>query len=112
MVYKTAVSIALDSMRDDYLEQDLQRYLNYFKEGNIQRVFISILTGMYSEEFTKDIYSEKLKKTVDFFKSQNLETGVWINSFGHGVALEHEDEIVPKCNFKKASELIYNDCKE
>lgn len=91
-MYTTAVPIAINSMSDTEFEKDLQKYLDYFKRGNINRVFIAVLPGVYTRAFWNDITSEKFKRTVEFFKENGLETGVWISGFGHGSTLTHNSE--------------------
>lgn len=100
-MYKTSVPIAVNSMSDTETEKDLQKYLDYFKLGNIERVYIALLPGTYTNAFDKDISSKKFKRAVEFFKENGLETGVWIGGFGHGSNLAHESEKVFRRDYQK-----------
>ncbi len=89
-MYTTSVPIALESMRENALEQDLAAYLDYFERGKIKRVFIAALTPLYADSFAEFADSEKLKKSVEFFGRNGLEVGVWLGGFGHGSSLAHD----------------------
>lgn len=100
-MYKTSVPIAIQSMREECLEQDLQKYLDYFHRGGIQRVFLALLPGSYTEAFDRDIHSEKLKRSISFFQKNGLEVGVWIGGFGHGSALAHDQSQGKRRDYQK-----------
>lgn len=91
-MYQISVPITPDSLRDEYLEEDLGRYLSYFQKGGVGRVFIALSSGAYTKAIMQELASPKLKKTIDYFKAAGLETGVWLGGFGHGSALAHEGE--------------------
>lgn len=88
-------------MRDGKLEKDLAAYLDYFERGKIKRVFIAALAPVYSTLFTAFEDSEKLKKCIDFFKSNGFETGVWLGGFGHGSALAHDGKADLRRSYRK-----------
>lgn len=89
-MYRYSVPIAIDSISDEHIQEDLEKYLSDFKRGGIDRVFIALLPGTYTCMFDRDIASPKLKRALEFFKANGLEVGVWIGGFGHGGALAHE----------------------
>ena len=88
-MYKSAIPISIESMHSD-LDKSLNKYLKYCQNGKIERVFISILQGVYSKSNLVDTKSELIKKAIDFFKSNKIETGIWIGGFGHGSILLHD----------------------
>lgn len=88
-MYKISVPIAPESLSDKNLEADLNKYLTYFKEGKVDRVFVCVLSGIYNKEADKMIKSAKFKRTVEFFKQNGMEVGIWIGDFGHGSTLTH-----------------------
>lgn len=100
-MYKISVPIAIQSMDENNLERDLNKYLAYFKKGKISRVFIAILPGVYTKAFEEDINSEKFKKSIEFFKENRIEVGVWIGGFGHGSKLSHESETDMRGNYQQ-----------
>lgn len=105
-MYTTAVPISPASLRDANLEEDLQKYLKYLKDGNIKRVFMVVLSGAYSYAFDEEISSPKLKTAIDFFKNNGFETGVWIGAFGHGMALAHELNVAFKNKYRKIAGVM------
>lgn len=91
-----AVPIAPESIRDNYIEEDLKKYDEYFKKGKVERVFVAALAPMYSKKIDESLESYKFKRTVEFFKEQGMEVGIWISGFGHGGALVHDSFIDKK----------------
>lgn len=89
-MYKISVPISIESMHEDSLENDLRHYFDLFREGNIERVFIAVLSPVYEKKFDSDITSDKLKSVVRFFKERGMEVGIWIGGLGHGSGLSHE----------------------
>lgn len=100
-MYKTSVPIAIQSMSDNHFEKDLQKYLEYFRRGKVERVFLVILPGTYTKKIDDDIKSEKLKRAVEFFKENDLEVGIWISGFGHGAALKHDSSVEKRNEYQK-----------
>lgn len=90
-MYKTSVPVAIQSLSDDNTEKDLNKYLDYFKKGKADRIFIAVLPGAYSNAFEIDITSYKFKRTIEFFKENGFEVGVWISAFGHGCTLSYDE---------------------
>lgn len=103
---KISVPIAIQSLSDTELEKDLEKYLDYFKKGKVDRVFITVLPGPYTAQFDDDIRSDKFKRTVQFFKENGFETGVWISCFGHGGTLSHEDKNLAGNNYRKITGVM------
>lgn len=95
-MYKISVPIAIQSLRDNALNEDLNKYLEYFKNGNVARVFIALLPGVYQTSIENDISSYKFKKAIEFFKKADIETGVWLGGFGHGSELTHSKDSTGK----------------
>lgn len=91
-MYITSVPISISSIRDTESERDLNRYLDYFKAGNITRVFVCCVGPTYSKRCELIAQYDKFKKVVDFFKNNRMEVGIWLGGLGHGVWLKHEEE--------------------
>ena len=49
-MYKISVPIALESISDGDMRGSLEKYLDYFKKGNIERVFVCCLSPVYSDK--------------------------------------------------------------
>lgn len=105
-MYKISVPISLESISDKFFERDLNKYLDYFERGNVERVFIAVLQPVYTAKIDAVIASEKMKKTIDFFKEHGLEVGVWIGGFGHGSVLSHDAENPPRRNYVKQAGVL------
>lgn len=104
-MYKTAIPISIESMQPD-LDKSLNKYLQYCQKGNIERVFIAILQGIYSTSNLADTEPELIKKAIDFFKSNKIETGVWIGGFGHGSILLHDISENKKRDYQKIAGVL------
>lgn len=105
-MYQTSVPIAVESIRDNFIDEDLKKYLNSFKKGNINRVFVCLLNDVCTEESSSLIMSEKFKKTIDFFKENGLEVGIWLGGFGHGSNLVHSNDKNGKRNYQKLTGVL------
>lgn len=90
-MYKVSVPISASSIRDNDIQKDLDTYYNYFKQGNVERVFIAVIPGVYTTAFEEEIASDKFKTVVRFFKEKGFETGIWIGGFGHGSNLSTDN---------------------
>lgn len=95
-MYITSVPISIKSISDTKTEKDLNQYLDYFRKGKIDRVFIGCVEMTYSSKCEVLAEYDKLKKVVDFFKDNGMEVGIWISGLGHGVFLTHESD----CNIR------------
>lgn len=100
-MYKISVPIAPESISDKNTEADLNQYLSYFKEGKVERVFVCVLSGMYNKDAEEMIKSAKLKRTVEFFKENGMEVGIWIGAFGHGSVLTHNTNDQKRNDYRK-----------
>lgn len=105
-MYKIAAPISLKNISDENIEADLNRFLEYFKNGKIDRVFICSLGGMYTKNVDKSISSPKLKKALEFFKSNGMEVGVWVGGFGHGAPLSHESKEVIRRDYQQITGVM------
>lgn len=101
-----AVPISLESISDEHFECDLHKYLDYFKRGRIERVFIALLQSMCTSEVDRVISSDKFAKTLSFFKENGLQTGVWIGGFGHGSLLEHAGKEATRRPYTKCAGVL------
>lgn len=90
-MYKISVPISVSSIRDNNIQNDLETYYNYFKQGKVERVFIAVVPGVYTTAFEEEIVSDKFKTVVKFFKEKGFETGIWIGGFGHGSNLSTDN---------------------
>lgn len=104
-MYKTAIPISIESMHSD-LDKSLNKYLKYCQNGKIERVFITILQGVYLKSNLVDTKPELIKKAVDFFKSNKIETGVWMGGFGHGSNLSHDVGGDKKRDYQKIAGVL------
>lgn len=91
-MYKISVPISIESISDAHIEEDLQKYTDYFRKGEVERIFIAIMAMAYEERAKEYLESEKLKYVVEYFKAEKFEVGIWFNGFGHGGALMHDTD--------------------
>lgn len=99
-MYKISVPIALESISDGDMRGSLEKYLDYFKKGNIERVFVCCLSPVYSDKCEALAEKDKFENTIRFFKENGMEVGVWVGGFGHGVRLTHECDSALKRNYR------------
>ena len=99
-MHKRSVPISIISISDTNMEQDLNKYLDYFNQGKIDRVFICVLLPVYSKNCEILSQPEKFKKIVQFFKKTGIETGVWLSGFGHGGMLSHEESHIRETEYQ------------
>ena len=78
-MYKLSVPINIETVT----EKTLPVFLTYIKNCGAQRIFVCGIDDICNIAS----YYETLKMTIDFFKQNSIEIGIWINSFGHGGAL-------------------------
>ena len=71
-------------------EKNLPLYLEQVKSCGAKRVFVCGIEDICDTQAYSD--SDRLKKIIDFFKQNDIEIGIWINSFGHGGALTGVDQ--------------------
>jgi len=83
-MYKYSVPIMLHTINDENRYQIAQN----LKECGIERLFLC--PHVYLFEKSEIDYADA-KSKIEFFKSQGLEVGIWVSSFGHGCALTHEN---------------------
>lgn len=105
-MYKISVPIAVESISDEFLENDLNKYLAYFQKGKIDRVFISLLNGMYTKEADQVTASKKFQRAVRFFKEHGMEVGVWLSGFGHGAVLSHNESDVIRKDYQQMTGVM------
>ena len=89
-MYKISVPISANRIT----EENKIEYLSILKRCGISRVF---LCG--SMRLTDTLGEKKLahiKSCIDFFTANDIETGVWISTLGHGIVLTHFSAQVEK----------------
>lgn len=85
---KLAVPIHLNTIT----ENSLPTYLEMVKACGAERVFICGFGEIYREESVLYTDTDRVKKSIRFFKDNGFETAVWVNSFGHGILLTHNSD--------------------
>ena len=82
-MYKIGAPICFSMINED----TIGTYLQQVKDCDIERVLICGVSPITSKKQMSKENLDKLKKWFDYFRANNLEVGVWINGFGHGVEL-------------------------
>lgn len=83
---KLSVPILFPSLSDD----TLSIYLDLLKQCKAERVFIGNSDAIFQPDSVIYTHGAMLEKTIRFFQSNGIETGVWVSSLGHGGALSHD----------------------
>ena len=85
-MYKYSVPISIETVT----EYSKPIFVEEFRKGNIERVFLCSLLPVYRDDSSLWTYNKQFRDAIQFFKSEGFEVGVWIGGFGHGAVLSHE----------------------
>ena len=86
-MYKISVSISFDSVT----VENMYEYINMLKDCKADRVFFCGPGEIHTKNCLLYKKYEQLAEIINTFKIEGFETGVWVSSFGHGVALMTEN---------------------
>lgn len=95
-MYKYQVPISIESVT----EHSKPIFVEEFKKGNIERVFITCLLPIYRDDSSLWTYNKQLRDAIEFFRNEGFEVGVWIGGFGHGAVLSHETRNATKYEYQ------------
>ena len=83
-MYKYSVPTMFHSVN----EENRQKIRDNLKDCGVERVFLAIDHYLFEKNGVYN--SDEMKSSVEFFKKEGLEVGIWCSSFGHGAPLLHE----------------------
>ncbi len=95
-MYKYQVPISIESVT----EHSKPIFVEEFRKGNIERVFLTCLLPIYRDDSSIWTYNKQFREAVKFFKDEGFEVGIWIGGFGHGAILTHETRDGNKYNYQ------------
>ena len=105
-MYKLSVPV----MNRNCTPENRESLLKLLKDSDAQRVFIALERDVFfSDERESDL--SLLKSNITFFRSNDLETGVWTPSFGFGNTLDLKSFDVAK-NYTRIRSIRGNEYKE
>ena len=85
-MYKISVPICIETMD----EKSLPKYIQEFKKGGVDRVFVSTTSSLTRKDFFLYTNPEKMANLISSLKKEGFEIGVWLSAFGHGGVLAHD----------------------
>ena len=87
-MYKLSVPINMNTVN----EQSLPVYLRQIQECGATRVFLCGVYPSGADENVLDTDPQRLEAAIRYFQQNDLEVGVWVDAFGHGVVLSYETD--------------------
>ena len=100
MLYKYSVPISMMYMD----ENSAKDYAKELKEIGAERIFLTCLEQPPFDFFEGYADAENIKFSVNYFKEQGFEVGIWMSGFGHGVQLSHAQKA--GINIKNYQQII------
>ena len=68
-------------------EKNRNEYLEWLKKCKATRVYLYGVGYVYKKTARLYTQTDFIKRTIDYFKDNDLEVGIWIDGFGHGCTL-------------------------
>lgn len=88
-MYKLSIPISMITLTDE----NRHIYLDWLQKCGAQRVFLCCIGSVYTPDSLIHTDPERLRRTITYFRSADLEVGIWFNGFGHGSTLSGADPV-------------------
>ena len=82
-MFKLSIPMSIGTINED----TLPIYLDYVKKCKAERVFLCGMGEIYTDDSSIYNKPEQIREVIKAFKNCGVETGIWVNTLGHGVAL-------------------------
>ncbi len=87
-MYITAAPVSLATINDE----NISKYISQFKACKLKRILLCCVDDFASPSNIFFKNPEKVEKYINMLKAENLEVGIWISVFGHGIVLAHDTD--------------------
>jgi len=88
-MYDTFVPISMTTITED----SLPLFAEFLKKTEATRVFLCCVAEIYRPHSMIFTDPQRIRNAISYFRNLGLEVGVWVNTFGHGELLAHQQQV-------------------